>query len=429
MSPNLFPTLPVLEDLAELVTKTKGRILEGSCLVCVQHLLESTGSLFEACEQLGLLSSDCFVLGKSYSASQEVFDQCIKKGIHVRVNRADGKRAGFEKEFTNYVDRLWIEVRRQLRNKKYKQIIIVDDGGHCIERLPATISRSTSIRAVEQTTSGVRRIASTCPVPVVNVATSAAKSFIEAPLIVDAVLSRLTAHFPPPPSAVGVVGLGRIGASLATILRDKHYQVFAYDDRHHCLPGVTNCRDARELLHRVEYVFGCTGGDVIRPEWVAQIRGEKTLISCSSEDREFRSLLDYVQQEHLDVIRDAKDDLTVKLPESRLRIVRGGYPANFDRQNESVPSRDIQVTRGLLLAGIVQASLLTSGSSPQLLKLDPHAQMFVVEDWLHHLPERQSSYSPELLQHFRDVKWICMQSEGAAVDMPDAFYQAESVRA
>jgi hypothetical protein len=427
MSPNSFPKLPVLEDLVKLVVRSKGRVLAGSCLVCVQHLLDSTGSLLEACEQLGLLSSDCFVLGKSYSASQEVFDRFLDKGIRVRVNRSDGKRAGFEQEFTSYVDRLWTDVRRQLRTKRYEQIIIVDDGGHCIGRLPAVIPRSTLTRAVEQTTSGVRRLANYCPVPVVNVATSAAKAFIESPLVVDAVLRRLTAYFPAAPSSIGIVGLGRIGSSLASVLRAEGYRIFAYDSRNHSSAEVVTCHSVVELLRRVDYIFGCTGEDAIGADWVTDVSGEKTFISCSSEDREFRSLLNYAQQEHLDVIRDAKDDLMIELPKARLHVVRGGYPANFDRQNESVPSREIQVTRGLLLAGIVQASLLGSNTSPQLIELDHSAQMSIVDNWLRHVPERRSSYSGEILSHFQDLAWIRSQSEGSSIPLSsEVFRHAES---
>ena len=101
-------------------------------------------------------------------------------------------------------------------------------------------------------------------------------------------------------------------------------------------------------------------------DWWPKLIGEKVLISCSSQDLEFRSaLLSLNDGNHGPVSqRQLTCEVTVPLSEGKLRILRGGFPVNFDGSRESVPAADIQMTRGLLLGAILQAaSLIESGQT------------------------------------------------------------------
>jgi len=86
------------------------------------------------------------------------------------------------------------------------------------------------------------------------------------------------------------------------------------------------------------------------------------------------------------------------------------YPVNFDLSRESVPWKDIQVTRSLLLGGLAQASVLAG--APGYIKLSSKLQRFVVQDWIHEVPERRATYGDALIEQFNDLNWISEHSGG-----------------
>jgi hypothetical protein len=118
------------------------------------------------------------------------------------------------------------------------------------------------------------------------------------------------------------------------------------------------------------------------------LSGRKTFISCSSGDVEFNALLREMARLDPHLETEALGTLNAKLPGQLLEVsvVRGGFPANFDRTNESVPSVDIQLTRGLLLGAVLQASQhparLPMEASRQMLS--PFVQCFVIKEWTRH---------------------------------------------
>src|SRR6185436_4248552 len=67
-SPTLFAPLPLLDRIASQVPGPQAS-LDGVTLVCVQHLLETSGSLIQTLVSLGLNPSNLHVLGKAYSSN------------------------------------------------------------------------------------------------------------------------------------------------------------------------------------------------------------------------------------------------------------------------------------------------------------------------------------------------------------------------
>jgi hypothetical protein len=77
----VFPKLPVLETVfsrSSFREETKD-----IALVCVQHLLETTGSLLEKCMEFGFRPQNIHVLGKLYSTNDLVRDKIQGLGIRV----------------------------------------------------------------------------------------------------------------------------------------------------------------------------------------------------------------------------------------------------------------------------------------------------------------------------------------------------------
>ena len=76
----VFPRLPVLARLQAALTVDNSRLRRTS-LVCLQHLLETTGSLFEALIASGLPAQHIHVMGKTYSNSPQVVQALGEVGV------------------------------------------------------------------------------------------------------------------------------------------------------------------------------------------------------------------------------------------------------------------------------------------------------------------------------------------------------------
>jgi len=113
------------------------------------------------------------------------------------------------------------------------------------------------------------------------------------------------------------------------------------------------------------------------------LTGHKTFVSCSSGDIEFNALLQAIGTAVPPLQRDPLGTLQVTFPHAGLRVtvMCGGFPANFDRTNQSVPDQNIQLTRGLLLGAVVQATDRVASARPRNEMLSPSVQRFVVDEW------------------------------------------------
>lgn len=104
-------------------------------------------------------------------------------------------------------------------------------------------------------------------------------------------------------------------------------------------------------------------------------------------------------------------DLSLELLRAHLTIMRGGFPINFDGSTVSVPSREIQVTRRLLLGAVVQAAICGGRYRDGGIKsvmLDPHLQEFVVNSWSKDASCVERRVEPEYL----NARWLSEHSYG-----------------
>lgn len=130
-----------------------------------------------------------------------------------------------------------------------------------------------------------------------------------------------------------------------------------------------------QFLQHNDYIFGCSGKEPLK-EYAEQIiaaflqlaksipkanKQEKIFISCSSENKEFFTLLQiqaatYKTATH-GIPNEILLDFICEFPESglSLRICRGGYPINFSPPHYSIELRDIEIILGLLFCGVIQA--------------------------------------------------------------------------
>jgi len=430
----LFDELPLLDRIARQAPCPL-RNLSGIMLVCVQHLLETTGSLIQTLLSLGLDPKNIHILGKSYSSNPEVENRLKTLGVNVAETGRQQHWGKYSTQLTEDVGRLWTQVAGGIEVQRPDALIVLDDGGFCINGMPQCLLDRVPVVGIEQTMSGLSLLGMPPRFPVIDVASSAAKQWIEPPMISESVLARLNSHRLSD-SSIGVVGFGNIGKAMTEALGLRQTSILVFDES--TSPGKSErtifCSSLEELYSKSATIFGCTGKDTLAgQDWWPKLTGEKLLISCSSQDLEFRSaLLSLNDRNHVPASPCLlTSEVTVPLSEGKLRILRGGFPVNFDGSRESVPAADIQMTRGLLLGAILQAaSLIESGpTSPERIMLLPEVQRLVVSEWIQIRASRIKSFAPWLLKSFLqdDLGWIGansgrahqeFKSERRAVEVP-----------
>jgi 3-hydroxyisobutyrate dehydrogenase and related beta-hydroxyacid dehydrogenases len=216
-----------------------------------------------------------------------------------------------------------------------------------------------------------------------------------------------------PNHRIGVIGLGTVGEDLARRLVAGGHSVNAYDKDRRLLGGLAGayrCGSLRELFEASTYVLGCTGEDLLNgATWLSGLQGDRILASCSSEDVEFRSLLRRsAGSAHLHPFKSVE----IRLPHGSIKVLRGGFPANFTGAKNSGPIALIQVTRALLLAGVFQAARLVSGpfaGLPRRIMLDPELQAIVGRAFI--TRRRKRLLDPQSTSVL-DVDWVERHSTG-----------------
>lgn len=414
-----FPTLPVLEEVIRQVVRRDRRPLAGIRLVCVQHLLETTGSLLASFVRLGCRPADIHVLGKFYSSSPAIEAELKTAGFDI-FEWQDGVCLGrFDDAIEKNIARLWAHVQCQVLRGD-RAVLVLDDGGRCRQYCPDAF-RSRAIIGIEQTTSGLNKHAEGHWIPTVEVAGSAAKRTLEPPAVTASILEFVIPQLSEArndSAAIGVAGLGTVGEDLARRLVRNGYKINVHDknpDLRDSLPGTRWCASLEELFECSRYILGCTGEDLSAgADWVDKIEGHKILASCSSEDVEFRTLLRRIDNNSSAAA--ALADVELSLPKGRFKILRGGFPANFTGTRNSGPVQLIQVTRALLLAGVVQAAVLGQTgavSLPQHIMLDPWLQAIVATAFL---SEQGGRFTREIRESARNPEWLEARSTGALVE-------------
>jgi D-isomer specific 2-hydroxyacid dehydrogenase, NAD binding domain len=405
----LFPKLPLLDQL--LSDSRKRNEFAEMGLVCVQHLLETTGSLFEKLIELGFRAQNIHALGKAYSTDPSVEDRLRELGIRVHPNETQFEWGKYSNQFAIDVKSMWTKAAASFHERGLSRVIALDDGGISIAAAPPNIFTEIPTIGVEQTMSGITLSHDEPPpIPYISVGSSSAKLLIEPDIIRNEVFTKVLPLVTSLRSkTVGVVGTGHIGRAIISGLQAIGANILVNDRR---LGGANGLRNITEcsldvLYDRSEVIWGCAGSDhLIDKPWVDGLKGHKTLLSCSSRDVEFGTILRKLPASKNDKYIDRFADVEVKISNWTAHLIRGGFPVNFDRSNESAPLQDIQLTRALLLAGILQAAQCpVKEQSGVMITLDPGIQATIVALWFSLVPHRKIFYSNSTKAFFGVGEW------------------------
>lgn len=336
---------PLLKKAAGFGTS---KIFEGVGVIACQHLLETTVDLFEEMFRLGLESKNVVLLGKCYSSNRTVAQALRNRGVFVSPDSfAFESHSAFDQQHAEHAQKLINKLVAKTKKFEFKKILVLDDGGELIQQISAHRKILPPIVAVEQTSSGYERLREKrFSFPIINVARSSAKLKNETPFITVAVCHKIEEYFARhvPSPRIMVVGLGPIGRGILSVLKKK-YPTDGFDEIKH---GHEFQKISSTRLEQYNVIIGATGKSMFTIAQMKKITHEMHLISASSSDREFpasyiRQRLPKYQQSHRSVAWRG------------IHVANSGFPINFDGHQESVPGKDIQLTRALLLAGAIQA--------------------------------------------------------------------------
>lgn len=419
--PNI--SLPVLDALLEKASKEgKANILDKTAIYYVHHPLQTSINVVDALIHLGAKPKNLFILGKRYSECESVVSTLVQKGVHYQPCSMQTALGQYSQSFIRDINWLWAKMVDEL-DSEVEQILIMDHGGHAITYIPLAILEHYKVIGIEKTTAGFINSErhGTPPIPVIDVANSAAKRFLESSLIADAVVNKIDSYLPENINdfVFGVVGLGAIGKAVMNRLHKLGCQIIVHDidsSNQHLLDKTKNIiftNDMGALVASADYIFGCSGRDISEGQ-LEQLRlatQDKTLISCSSEDKEYLSFLQMINRQ-MPTIFDPMDDIEFKTVfGASIRLLRGGFPVNFDDTGESVPANDIQLTRSLVVAAVLQASdYLNSTVENGVYSLDATYQRYVINEWLKH--QDKTRIDSENLTYFLDENWLASHSNG-----------------
>ncbi|REF00745.1 hypothetical protein [Thermomonospora umbrina] len=339
--------------------------LEGLAVVAAIHHMRDFAGLLHALIECGADPAQMTIIDKGYPYRMR--------------ERVDGWLECQGVALVDYPQRaLGIAAHLDRAKAAGMRTLVMDDGGYV---LPVVLDRFPErpgeiVGVVEQTTSGIWRLADhhPLPVPVFSVAESQLKSAVEAPHVAAAALSSVMAHLPDETWAgrpALVIGYGRLGRQTAAQLRDTHRMRVAVHDLSAAAlvtahqDGHRVGRDLGALIaeHRPLLVMGCAGHGSLLAEHAAAFQASAYLASVTSRDHEFpltgwarsaRRVVDHEPVGHTYVMDD----------DVELCVLGDGLPVNFHHR-ESLPTRVIDlVFAALLLGGLTLAEPGQGGHGP-----------------------------------------------------------------
>lgn len=404
--PQPTSSLPLLDWLASNVTTHR---LYDHAIIIHTHLLPNNIPLFRHLAHLVGVNR-IFIIGKPYSTIRSAYLQLALAGIEIiTINLKPGLPYNFAVK--EGMEILWQRILESRKHNTFSKLIILDDGGDVWTSIPWGKIGDLQIAGTEQTQRGITRILDThmkLP-PIISTATSGIKKEIESVFIGQSVIKKLNQIANYDTQKIGILGMGSIGNAIFNDFQKRGIGCFYYDPIEKDF-GEGNLSSIDELLHKSDIIIGATGLNVLQEVPFERIEGHKILISVSSADLEFSSILQF-QEKPIDTIEIRIHD---KLS---FTVLNGGYPINFDRENDATPDDEIVLTRCLLYIGMMQAEMLLREDEFKsgFYNLDVDSQTKLLKKWFMDTPKKSKQFDLD-----SEIKHIIENSKSN-------FYNTESI--
>lgn len=387
--------------------------LSGFSMCSIQHLFPSTEVLYDELWRNGLAREKTVIIGKTYSTNSDLFARYDAFGYQIN-ERSQKPRYGEVKDSAAWTHEAAVEELRRMfkgvdpRETK-RRFILLDDGGKLVQALHQDFPKYAHLcTAVEQTDRGIqiieemkaRGIELKCPV--VNIARCQIKKEVEAPMIgasVQAQIDQLGLRVEPREAAV--IGYGAIGKATADALRRQGYRVHVFDlDPERQRQAVADgCAvgTREEVLEHGHLLVSCTGRTTIRPAEYDLLPAGAILANAASNNHELgmheltadderrtadrQRTVDRAGRSHStfqgrDILLEQGNVehrvMTSQIGARRL-VLNSGFVVNM---GQDIPPEYIQLTRALLLAGVLVA---VTADRPGLVDLPGEMQKTIVD--------------------------------------------------
>jgi adenosylhomocysteinase len=364
-------------------------------VVCVQHLLDSQLPVYDALKKLGMSPARSTIIGVPYSASELVVDSLEDKGWDVRVPSLD---------MDKWVDEIRGVLYERLESalRSHRDIVVMDDGG-LVTKLVATdpllSKHAKKFRIVEQTRRGITVADKVgAATPLVNVAQSWGK-YVEGPLIGSDVEEKLVERLaktgaidldkklPLKGKKVGVIGGGTIGLPIAEQMRQLGAEVTVLDIDPKARArakkegfDVADPDDKAGFFGEQDIICGATGVRSMSPDELALLKPGAVISSASSKLVEIDvGALREMSVGEPEVIDDKSHPPSLRFHlegGGHIDLLASGFPVNFDGGEENIAPEHIQLTRALMVVGLLQA---TGAKVPGVKRLDVELQIAILE--------------------------------------------------
>ena len=409
----LMSRMPALRELVRMLAPDQP--LAGFELAAVQHLFETTETLFDALFACGLVPERSLLSGKPYSTDDEVQFSLMRRGMNVtmvgRAGHEGAREADHEALFQTPLareavakgriteeglnDPSVIHLLRLFTSERAadpdQRFVLLDEGGKLLKALHAVFPEHASrCVAIEQTMRGVQVLEGVeLRCPVINVAESWLKKLYESPMIGESIvddvenqLAMVGEHVRIEPKEATVLGFGAVGQEVAASLLRRGYRVRVWDPllddpvrgaamRERATRMGVEMPSRDECLAQGHVVFGCSGrGSLGASEWDA-LPKDAVLVNAASGQHE--------------LMREVLADPSFTLPHDPLaqQMIHSGTSSEFkgalveldptpldptdrEREHSVVPGRD-GARRLLVRSGFV-ANMATD-IPPELIQL------------------------------------------------------------
>ncbi len=427
--------LPLLQELVE--GKRHGWITnpESVMVVMYQHYLRTTVDLVLSMVELGVPADQIYCCGKNYSYNEEVHQHLLAMGIKSYgcpvVEIPGTSRANM----LRLMQHMLKVASEHCRTQRLATVVIISDGILAVEEAIDEDWGSAKLAGVLQTGSAHYSVGQLSkPIPLVDIAYSAAKSKLELPLIADLAVSVIQEIINnlQEVNSVGVVGMGNLGSNIFARMRAACPDLTISCHGSSADTGAHSFeKPFKQLLEYSDLIIGCCGRDVfvnqsgVVDDILRGKLGSKTFASVSSGDYEFLTLLrrgaDAGGWRKIDQDND-EVHATLLYPSLNskygIRVIKGGYPINFNRTGTSLDERFVQLTRALLLAAFVQATNIArvcpegeADPTKFVTVLDAQVQCEIVSAFFRIADPNNETFSAEIHDRFRDVTWVEQHSK------------------
>lgn len=378
--PQIPADQPVLRRLVEGMGK--GRFQDAE-FVCVQHMLGVQVPFYDICEGIGMNRGRTTIIGTPYTSNRTVRDVLRDKGW-------DARRVPLDLAVWKEEVRSAVYERLRSAMESGRRVVVLDDGGivsKLIAEDPFLRDHADKFTVVEQTRRGIT-VAEENPLrtALTNVAQSLTKVLVEGPIIGDILQEKLMTRLERlgiksvKGMRIGVIGKGAIGNPLIEELRRMGAIVTGWDTDRDKLTEAEKKLTEAEFFGGQELILGATGMESMGPEQLAHIKSGAVIGSCSSKlvEIDMGHVSDSAAKGGVREV-DAESfppSVEYTLKDGRkITVLAQGYPLNFDGAVNTTDPDLIQVTRALLLLGLLQAS---RSKVPEIHRLDIEGQLNIL---------------------------------------------------